>query len=281
MSIITCPNCKTVLVREDKMYRCINAHSFDISKQGYINLLLSNQKKKQSPGDNKAMITARDLFLHTGHYDFLIDHIDRTSASLELMTSDPSKPHHLLDIGCGTGYYTRHLLNKYDLIKTGLDISKDGVTKASKKDKDSTYLVGSAFNLPIADNSTDIILNIFSPIDLKEVNRVLKTDGVFIKVIPYGNHMKEVAALVYDSFIPHTSTIETDLDNDTSFTIIDSQQIEKTLTLVDPDIQNLISMTPYLYKFKQEDLEQLKELTVSISFRVIMARTSVIATNKD
>lgn len=272
MSIIICPNCKSVITPEEKTYRCPEGHAFDISKDGYINLLLPNQKKKLNPGDNKAMINARDLFLQKGHYDFLLDHIDLTISTLGLLKSNTSKSHHLLDIGCGTGYYTRRLFNKYDIIKTGLDISKEGVSKASKKDKKNTYVVGSAFNLPIADNSVDLVLNIFAPADLTEVNRVLKTDGVFIKVIPEGNHMEEVANLVYDTFIPHKSTIESELEKDNGFEVLDSQQIGNSLTLASTDIQNLITMTPYFYKFNKEDIDKLQTLSVSLSFKVIIIR---------
>lgn len=38
-----CPVCKEKLVRENKTYKCINNHCFDMAKQGYLNLLLSNQ----------------------------------------------------------------------------------------------------------------------------------------------------------------------------------------------------------------------------------------------
>ena len=51
--MIICPICKEKLEREGKSYRCINNHSFDISKSGHINLLIDNKKHSKMPGDDK------------------------------------------------------------------------------------------------------------------------------------------------------------------------------------------------------------------------------------
>ena len=75
MSIVTCPNCKFLLFPFENTFKCQNGHSFDFSKDGYINLLLANQKKKNNPGDNKIMLNARNEFLSQGYYDFLIKNI--------------------------------------------------------------------------------------------------------------------------------------------------------------------------------------------------------------
>ena len=274
MSIIICPNCKSLLHQVEKSIRCQNGHSFDFSKGGYINLLLANQKKTNNPGDNKMMLNAREAFLATGHYDFLIENIESTINSFEPFSSSNDGIIHLLDLGCGTGFYTRNIFKQKKLRKIGIDISKIGIAKASVKDKASTYLVGSAFNLPIEDSSIDLLLNIFAPIHLEELKRVLKSDGYFIKVIPTGDHMKEVAELVYEEFIPHQSSIKEDLEANPTFQIVKVEDLKRSIFLSGQDLLNFISMTPYLYKFKQEQLEMLKELSVTISFQIIIGKYS-------
>jgi len=266
MSIIICPNCKSILQRLDKTVRCDKGHSFDVSKDGYINLLLPHQKKKLNPGDNKIMMNAREAFLSTGHYDLLIDQINKSIESLKT----EHVPLHFLDIGCGTGYYTRQILKNDPLTKIGLDISKQGITKASKKDKEATYIVGSAFDIPIQLESVDIAMSIFSPIQIQEVHRVLKKDGIIIKVIPSQDHMKEVAALIYDKLAPHDSSIITDLEKN-GFKIISEHTIDNKVSLKDQILHSFIRMTPYLYKFKEGAIEELKELSVSLSFKIIIA----------
>jgi len=272
MSIIICPNCKSILSPIDKIYRCDKGHSFDLSKEGYINLLLPNQKKKLKPGDNKVMLNARDAFLSNGHYDFLIEAIDSAFSHLDLPNSPQQGASYLLDIGCGTGYYTRTIRKSQTLKKIGLDISKEGISKAAKKDKSNTYLVASSFALPIANDSIDIALSIFSPFNLEEVNRVLKPGGCLIKVIPDPQHMQEVAALVYDTIIPHRSSIETDLESNGNFKIIDKLHKSKEISLSNKELHDFITMTPYLYKFKPGQIEQLKELSITISFKIIIGQ---------
>ena len=271
MPIIICPNCKSSLHPFEKTVRCQNGHSFDISKEGYINLLLSNQKNTKNPGDNKMMVNARDAFLSSGHYDFLLDNMESTINSFDIFAAS-NEIIHLLDLGCGTGYYTRNLFKQKKIKKIGVDISKIGIAKASVKDKYSSYIVGSAFNLPIEDNSIDLLINIFSPLYLEELKRVLKPRGHFIKVIPIGDHMKEVAELVYEEFIPHQSSIKEDIDSNPKFQIIKVEHLKRIIFLAEEDLFNFISMTPYLYKFKEGQLELLKELSVTISFEIIIVK---------
>ena len=66
-----CPNCKEKLEKNGNTYKCLNNHSFDISKQGYVNLLLNSKNS----GDNKEMITARHEFLKKGYFDNLLNSI--------------------------------------------------------------------------------------------------------------------------------------------------------------------------------------------------------------
>ena len=269
MPIITCPNCKSVLVQSVKSMRCENSHCFDLAKQGYVNLLLANKKRNSNPGDNKIMIDARETFLSTGHYDFLIEGMESAINSLDIFGSDEI---HLLDVGCGSGYYTRNLFKEKAINKVGIDISKIGISKAAVMDKVSTYIVGSAFELPIADDGVDLLLNIFSPIDLEECKRVLKPGGYFIKVVPIGDHMKEVAELVYKEVTPHESSVKADLEADAMFQVVHSENLKSTISLEEQNLHDFITMTPYLYKFEKGQLASLITLSVSISFELIIAK---------
>ena len=59
-----CPKCFNKLIRENNSYKCMNNHCYDISKEGYINLLLS----KTNAGDNKDLIEGRINFLSKDFY---------------------------------------------------------------------------------------------------------------------------------------------------------------------------------------------------------------------
>ena len=51
-----CPNCQSALIPmlTEKPYvlRCTRGHSFDLAKQGYVNLLLPQKRGAALPGDN-------------------------------------------------------------------------------------------------------------------------------------------------------------------------------------------------------------------------------------
>ena len=266
MSILTCPNCKSRLTLAGKSYKCENGHAFDIAKEGYVNLLLPNKKKTLNPGDNKTMLRARENFLSTGAFQFLIDGINSQLKTLTSQLQDIK----ILDIGSGSGFYLRKIFDNIDAHKIGLDISKNGMSIAAKQDKKSTYLVASAYDLPIASDSIDVVINIFSPIDLEELSRVLKSTGYFLKVVPGSNHMKEVAELVYENFEPHQSDIDARLTALDAYTHIEKTQLEDKINLSKEELKNLISMTPYLYKFSEEQINNLTGLAVTLSFDVLI-----------
>lgn len=271
MSILLCPYCKGALRdTEEKCFTCENNHSFDVAKQGYINLLPVNQKKSKDPGDNQMMIAARRNFLERGFYDPLIESIKKlVTDKLSFNTNKIIA----FDAGCGEGYYSEKALNNLSNLKAkiwGTDISKYAVKNAAKKYKNNFYFVSSVYNLPIADSSTNLILSIFSPFKPEEFKRILSKDGFVIIVSPAPNHLREMAELIYEEFKPHTTNIvekmttlfEHDSTNRTTFTI-DLKSAE--------DLLFLLKMTPYYWSTGLERLQNItnkNELSVTCDFNV-------------
>ena len=62
-----CPVCKRPLALEGKSYVCEARHTFDIAKEGYVNLAVG---KSGDSGDSKEMCLSRHRFLNniTGGY---------------------------------------------------------------------------------------------------------------------------------------------------------------------------------------------------------------------
>lgn len=271
MSIITCPYCENPLVDSGiRTYECANNHSFDLAKQGYLNLLPVNQKKSKDPGDNEMMIAARRNFLERGFYDPLIESIkDVITGKIALEKNKIVA----LDAGCGEGYYSEKALNNIPNIEAqilGTDISKYAVKNAAKKYKNNFYFVSSVFNLPIADNSTDLILSIFSPIATEEFKRILSKQGVLIIVSPAPNHLREMAELIYDEFRPHTSNV---IYKTTP--ILKHLFTKRTSFKIDmdnpEDLLSLLKMTPYYWSTGLERLENItnkQALTVTCDFNI-------------
>src|SRR5947199_1528396 len=136
--LLTCPFCGTHLTQIDNTLTCTNSHTFDIAKEGYVNLL-----RKKLPGDTKEMLIARRNFLEQGYYQPLSDTINAL-VSTALGPETPSST--LLDAGCGEGYYLgrlqAHLANQMSGTQccyTGLDISKEAIRMAAKKYKTAQF----------------------------------------------------------------------------------------------------------------------------------------------
>ena len=101
----------------------------------------------------------------------------------------PPPPLKLLDVGCGTGVLSRLLVEKgYDVI--GIDISENAINKCKNKGLNA-YQQNLSEKLLFRDEEFDCILmsEVIEHIAdtffvLHELNRVLKTGGVFILTTP-------------------------------------------------------------------------------------------------
>ena len=251
-----CPKCKNELFVDGNSYKCPNNHTYDIAKEGYVNLLLS----RTSSGDDKELVNGRIHFLSKGFYEPL-------RAYLEAILGDFShdKAIKLLDLGCGTGYYTSSF-SKFGTIY-GLDISKDAIKYAAKHDKNTSYLVASNKSVPFSDEFFDCLVHIFSPIFEIEDQRLLKNDGILITVEAGQNHLIELKNLLYKN--PYLN--DEKIHSYEIFQEINKKIIPFKIKLTSEDLNNLVMMTPYFYTTKKEDLgvlNTIKSLEISVEFLV-------------
>lgn len=274
MSSLVCPICQLALnPTPGKSMSCSQRHSFDLAKEGYLNLHLVNQKKSKNPGDNALMVSARTAFLEQGHYDPLVNQLKETIATLNLNTPSSSAA---LDAGCGQGYYTQEVLLKSESFETlmGMDISKAAVKSAAKKNKDTFFFVSSVFKIPLASDSMDLILSVFSPSDPKEFKRILKDEAYLLIVSAGKNHMKEMAEIIYEKFRPHQNKTLEKMKGHFEHVVSKPLTFELELNSVDA-ILSLLKMTPYYWNNdgeKIEKFEALERLRVTCEFEVDLFR---------
>lgn len=265
MSCLICPLCRTTLILDDKSYRCVNGHSFDLAKEGYVNLLLVQQKKSKQPGDNDDMVKARREFLQAGYYQPLCE------AATALIA--PLNAQHLLDIGCGEGYYS-HAFSHVCPNIIGLDIAKTAVQIAAKKHKHMTWLVASGALLPIADGSMDIVSSLFSPIPVAEMARVLKTQGYALVIRAADTHLYTLREALFGEVHAHQPDKFLD-DLSPSFSLIQQHDLRFDLDLPQAALKNLLAMTPYVWKAKPENrlaLEQHKQFKTQAAFSLMLLK---------
>ena len=65
--VLVCPVCGGALLRTERQYTCPAGHSFDVAKEGYVNLLCTS-KSADKMGDSKESAAARHAFLERGYY---------------------------------------------------------------------------------------------------------------------------------------------------------------------------------------------------------------------
>lgn len=234
-----CPLCKSTFDdAQTRVVRCANGHSFDLAKEGYLNLLPVNAKRSKQPGDSAAMVAARRHWLGKGHYQPLVDEIGSYLAHLSEFS--------YLDLCCGEGYYTRQLAQNAESY-IGVDISKFAVKAAAKADSRGVYAVASTRDIPVDTASFDVVTCLFGFYSPDEVLRVLKPGGEIILVHTGPNHLIEARRAIYQDvretvFTPPEFTNTRSVESSLSYTI--ECDAEQTL--------NLIEMTPHAYRVAKD-----------------------------
>jgi 23S rRNA (guanine745-N1)-methyltransferase len=266
-----------VLLLNNKVWACANGHSYDVAKEGYVNLLLAQHKNSKQPGDNKQMVSGRRAFLEQGFYQPLADAISKIFKQ-HLATLTEQTEVNFFDAGCGEGYYMDQVsLSCTDtdihtdihIVFSGLDISKFAVQKAAKKYPKNHFAVASTFQLPLENDSQDAVLQIFAPSSELEIHRVLKPSGIWITVNPAANHLNEFKQALYDNPTEHKAEQLTP----EGFTLAKQLNVSFVMQLGEPQQrENLLMMTPYYWSAtaekKQTLVDNLQQLTTDFDICV-------------
>ena len=264
--MLICPHCGALLTRNEHTLRCSNGHSYDIARSGYCNLLQTSRSGEHT-GDSREMVMARRQFLDRGYYAGLAEGLCKRVYEL----AQPYTGVHLIDAGCGEGYYTRQIVQTLQECgrlaqSVGMDISKSATQYAAKRDKYTQYVTGSVYHMPIADHCADIVCSIFAPTPAEEFARVLAPGGTVLCVVPGEEHLWELKCAVYDT--PYKNKEEKhQLEG---FTLVHKEKITYTVSIDHAeDIQTLFAMTPYAHRTPKKGMERLhalKKLDVTVSF---------------
>jgi len=124
-----------------------------------------------------------------------IEHLHRYA-----ITNTYVKDKIVLDIASGEGYGTS-LISKHASFVYGVDIDKESIALAKLKYKAENieFLEGSTSNIPLADNSVDVVVS-FETIEhhdehekmMLEIKRILKSEGILIISTPDKLHYSEL-----------------------------------------------------------------------------------------
>lgn len=271
MSCYLCPVCGKPLEPHAtlKSYQCGNRHSFDLAREGYLNLLPVHYKHSGEPGDSKAMMQARRAFLEAGFYEPMARAVAAMIAA--------GKPERLLDLGCGEGYYSRSIEARCpDVVVHGIDIAKAAIAMAAKKQPTARFTVASSQRLPYADQSFDLVLRVFAPSNDEELRRVLKPDGLLLTVTPGPRHLWQLKEFIYRDVREHAAGSDLPAG-------FERLSIERLHYKIAPDGGQrlaLLQMTPFAWRAQDNARQAIKdapELEIETDFVLTLARKTAAA----
>ena len=259
MSVLTCPVCGHALTERERAYVCARGHSFDLAKEGYLNLLLPTQHRSRHPGDAPELCRARRAFLAAGYY-----------APLRAFVAECLQGEVVLDACCGEGYYTSAFAS-CGHETYGFDIAKDMVRLAAKADRQSFYFVAGLHRIPVQSGSIDTLTHLFAPFGDAEFRRVLKPGGTLVTVIPGEEHLWQLKEALYASPYRNRET-----PPQTSLHHVKTERLRYVIELrTKEDVLNLFHMTPYAYKTSrdaEEKLCALERLRTTVDFVALTYR---------
>ena len=186
--VLRCPHCSEPIKIEDGIAKCAAGHSFDIARQGYVNFLTKQTFIKNA--DTAAMVDARQKMHTRPFFHDLAQQIADICVDLCRGVSQPI----IVEPGGGTGFYA-HVVSQ--TVSNALAVSFDISVQAAKvcarqSDRVAAVVADVWQQWPIADDSVDVVLSVFSPRNFVETERVLKADAVLIVVTPEENHLVEL-----------------------------------------------------------------------------------------
>ena len=246
---LMCPICGEVLERKDRTYVCSSRHSFDVARQGYVNLLTVQQKHSLAPGDTREQVLSRRAFLEEGCYAPIMETLIATAKKYGVTGE-------ILDIGCGEGWYSAQLAKALDLPLTGLDISKEAVRCAAAKYKDALWLCATAAHIPVPGASAGLLTSLFALTLPEEFHRVLVPGGLYFQVLAAEDHLLGLKSIIYDEL--HHKEKDT-VPEIPGFERLESIPIRFSFRVEGEQIRNLFSMTPHVFRIGKAGAERLAE----------------------
>lgn len=250
-----CPICSSGFKILNNSLACKNNHTFNINKKGFVKLT-KLQKKYEDLTYTKDLFVSRRQIINDGFYDG----IHKTISEI-IKKSFQNKKVDVLDVGSGEGSHAKYIsdsINFHSLTVT--DLNYEAIELATDYLQNGlTPIICDAYNLPFG-NDFDVVLNILSPYNYKEVNKVLKDDGLFIKVIPMQNYLKEIRQ---NNNLDEYKNNQEVIDNlSKHFNIQEQILVEDSFNLTSQQSDKFLNMTPLTKNLKSK--QEIKNITISL-----------------
>jgi 23S rRNA (guanine745-N1)-methyltransferase len=270
--VLICPVCDArlaqvtqALAQRGAALRCAQGHSFDMAREGYVNLLLSAGKRPKIQGDTRDMVAARRRFLEAGLYEPLAAAVNRL-ATAHLPDNPPgSETAVVVDVGCGEGYYLGRLQAQlqrrwsgHAVCAVGVDVAKTAVRLAARRYPAAQFVVADTNRqIPVADGAALVALNLFAPRNGPEFGRIIAPGGLLIVVIPTPAHLATLRETFGFLGIEAEKAQRVAAQLAGHFSLRQTQPLAYPLHLSGERLQDLAQMTPTAWHYSAEQWARL------------------------
>lgn len=274
LELLKCPVCARTTTFDSPLtitgtaLTCPQRHTFNIARQGYLSLLSG---PAPTSADSPDMVRARDSFLTSGAYAPLRDALSHTVAEVCLTHAHTC----ILDAGCGTGYYlgaVLEALHATGVAATGLgfDTAALAVRLTRRAHPAITAFTWDVFkDFPVRTGAIDVVLDVFSPRNADEFNRVLRPGGHVVVVTPTQAHLQQLRASTNDMVGIAPRKDERLAASMHRFSHVSTTPVTFSAHLTEAQARDLISMTPLARHVDAGQISQLPdEVTVAVKISV-------------
>jgi 23S rRNA (guanine745-N1)-methyltransferase len=225
--------------------RCPRGHSFDVARQGYVNLGAA------AGGDTAEMVAARERFLGAGHYGFIAAAL-AAAALAGAPLAGAARPvargdgELVVDAGAGTGHHLTAVLDAAPAaVGLALDASKPALRRAARAHpRAGAVLCDTWRRLPLADACASVMLNVFAPRNGPEFRRVLRPDGLLLVVTPEPDHLAELVDGLGLLRVDPEKPARVAAGLGEGFAATDRTPLRRTMRLGHADVLALVGMGP-------------------------------------
>jgi 23S rRNA (guanine745-N1)-methyltransferase len=253
IEFLICPVCGARLAMSDGVVRCGRDHSYDVARQGYVNLMRGTPKGS-SLGDTAAMVDAREEFLGRGHFEPLAQYLSEETA--RMMHSAPRGC--VVDVGAGTGYYLAKILDAAPgRFGVAFDASRYAARRAARAHSRIGAVVCDAWRqLPVRDGAAAVAVNVFAPRNSEELHRILSAGGRLILATPSENHLEQLVTsldlVTVDEF--KEQRLEEKLRS--HFILDGRMRLDFGMTLPHDDVEALVGMGPSAWHMEGDEIRR-------------------------